>query len=368
MNQDEFAYAVGRVRALENRMIEGNRFNRLIDAVDLDEMMKILAETEYARSSSRPDPYRYEEIIDAEVRRTYDTVASFSPDPMFTGVFYAQYDFHNLKAHLKAAMLPGCDPGNALVDMGFVGPKGIGRIVAEAVGTGPSEQSLKAGIDRELPGGEGFDPTVPVDEYDGMVLLEKSLRNTAKAALLRYMAAKRDPQQIDLLADRASFDFFTMIAESRGAEFLLVTIAAMADIANIKAMLRARTMGKTGGFLSDVLLDHGTIRKDKLVSALNEPAERIASLLSATAYGRAFDEGLQTWARTGSLRKLEASAQQYLKGLVASTRLMSMGYEPVVGYLMSKEQEAGTLRRIFVGKVNRLPSDAIRERLCDAYA
>ena len=48
--------------------------------------------------------------------------------------------------------------------------------------------------------------------------------------------------------------------------------------------------------------------------------------------------------------------------------MVDMGYEPVLAYLMAREGEADILRRIFVGKMNRLPAEVIRERLCGVYA
>ena len=52
----------------------------------------------------------------------------------------------------------------------------------------------------------------------------------------------------------------------------------------------------------------------------------------------------------------------------AAGGMVDMGYEPVLAYLMAREGEADILRRIFVGKMNRLPAEVIRERLCGVYA
>ena len=98
-----FAYVVGRVRALENRMIDQARFSRMIDAEGPEELARILSETEYSLSRDL-GPTQYEEIIDGELTRVHSLIEGISPDPVLTGVFRARHDFHNMKAHLKARL------------------------------------------------------------------------------------------------------------------------------------------------------------------------------------------------------------------------------------------------------------------------
>ena len=100
-----FAYAVGRIRALENRMIDQARFSRMIDAETHEELMRVLGETEFGGDRDvRPGASAYEDLINAELLRVHELVASMSPDPALTGVFRARHDFHNMKALLKAAL------------------------------------------------------------------------------------------------------------------------------------------------------------------------------------------------------------------------------------------------------------------------
>ena len=93
-----FAYVVGRVRALENRMIDQARLNRMIDAEGPEELARIVSETEYSLARDL-GPERYEEIIDGELTRVHAVIEGISPDPVLTGVFRARHDFDNMKAH-----------------------------------------------------------------------------------------------------------------------------------------------------------------------------------------------------------------------------------------------------------------------------
>ncbi|MDK2799758.1 MAG: V/A-type H+/Na+-transporting ATPase subunit [Clostridiales bacterium] len=46
---------------------------------------------------------------------------------------------------------------------------------------------------------------------------------------------------------------------------------------------------------------------------------------------------------------------------------MAFGIEPLVAYLMAKENEIKIVRIIMVGKINNISNEIIRERLREAY-
>jgi V/A-type H+-transporting ATPase subunit C len=47
---------------------------------------------------------------------------------------------------------------------------------------------------------------------------------------------------------------------------------------------------------------------------------------------------------------------------------VAFGPEPILAYLLAKELEGRLVRLIMVGKINNLPKETIKERLCDVYA
>ena len=66
-----YAYAVGRVRA-ERRLIDRSKFNRMIEATSPGEVLKILAETEYAlRSGENESHHDFEIALREELGRTF---------------------------------------------------------------------------------------------------------------------------------------------------------------------------------------------------------------------------------------------------------------------------------------------------------
>ena len=57
----------------------------------------------------------------------------------------------------------------------------------------------------------------------------------------------------------------------------------------------------------------------------------------------------------------------FLLSFVKASRWNPLGIEPIIGYLLAKENEIRLIRIIMVGKINNLPAETIRERLRDVY-
>ncbi len=360
-----FAYVVGRVRALENRMIDQARFSRMIDAEGPEELARILSETEYSLARDL-GPERYEEIIHGELARVHALIEDISPDPVLTGVFRARHDFHNMKALLKSK-LARRDAGLAVEEGG--GVTGLGRLdpawlgaVADMLATAGDE--IQTGFAADDGGGDEDGPSAWQRAED----LEGAVTRAARRALASYEAHGHDPQYLDLVFDRESFDYFYQVAQSRRADFLMGLVQTTADLTNVLICMRLRLIGKSADFARDALLPRGSVDADALLAVYGEPDDAFWSFFKHTPYDRPVDQALRAWRDSGSLSAFENVIRAELARAAAEGRMTDMGYEPVLAYLMAREGEADRLRRIFVGKLNRLPAEIIRERLCGTYA
>ena len=357
-----FAYVVGRVRALENRMIDQARFNRMIDAESPDELARILSETEYSLARDL-GPERYEEIIDGELSRVHALIEGISPDPVLTGVFRARHDYHNMKAHLKARLARrdrggAVEEGSGVTSLGRLDPVRLGAI-ADALVSGDDEAEVEVEAEPER---ERLSARQRADDLEGAVA------EAARRAALAYEANGRDPQYVDLVLDRESFEYFHHVARSRRADFLMDLVQATADLTNILICMRLRLIGKPASFARDALLPRGSLDTEALLAVYSEPDDAFWSFFRRTRYDRLVEEGLVAWRDSGSLSAFENVVRAGLVREAAAGGMADMGYEPVLAYLMAREGEADILRRIFVGKMNRLPAEVIRERLCGVYA
>ena len=67
MRATTYAYAIGRIRALEPKLLTFDRLERMADAKTAEAALRILAETEYgSKVSELASPYDYELMLARE--------------------------------------------------------------------------------------------------------------------------------------------------------------------------------------------------------------------------------------------------------------------------------------------------------------
>lgn len=355
-NIDSYAYAVGRVKALESHMLDQGKVQRLIEAQDYEEAVKGLSDSEYSLLSSGSG---FESALDDERRRAHLTIASFSPDPYFTGVFFAWEDFLYLKALLKGSYLassgvrPPDVPEKAL---GWLSSEDIARIADLAVSDAPVEEEEAK-----------LNPASAVSKLEGAGFVAYMLKQAAYAACSEF-SKTGDPLEIDNQVDKTYYEYAGIIASSRHADWLKGYIGLKADMTNALVVLRAVNAGKGDAFVGRSLVPGGTLPVAELIAAFKDGKARIQRILEATSYWKLLAAGFDAWDKTGALRLFEMAAEGMLSSYARQTRQMTSGYEPVIGYLISKDAEASLLRKVLTGKSKRLSSQFIRERLSDGNA
>ncbi len=353
-NIGSYEYAVGRVKSLEAHLIEPSSFQRMIDAPDFDEALRFLAEGQYAGRLTRDG---FEAALDSALSEAYQDVSGYSPDPYFTGMFLAEYDFLKLKAFLKEAFLKAQgQPAPVLTAplLGFAAEADLRAIAHEAQASeGVRKDNLAFGEDRK--------PT------DADVLMA-ALKDAAYEAAMRYTRAGQDPLEIDAAVDVAAYAYLKKVAGRRAASWALELIAVKADTTNFMLVMRATNAGKGLRFIADSLVPGGAIPHERLIDAAREGDERLRRVLESSPYWRSLMDAFERWQKEGSIRSFEMSANLLVHSVVRQSRISTEGYVPVMGYLLMRQYEASIIRRILAGKAKALASGFIRERLCDGNA
>ncbi|NPV54426.1 MAG: hypothetical protein HPY71_13070 [Firmicutes bacterium] len=357
--ESKYAYAVARTRVLETRLLDWGRLDRMLDAPDVDEALKVLQETEYSVSASD-----YEAMLSNELKRIYAVLAEMAPDPGLIRIFLVRYDFHNLKVLLKAHLL-GESSGRESSGRGGPGvPGGLGEgQMPGAPGSGP-DQALERGL---------FDIGSVRLEALARAVNEGEVRDLPephRAALQRALAAyeeTRDPVTIDNVLDREAYSFMCAEAAGQGIDFLVDYLARQADLINIAALIRSKQMGKDRTSFAEAFLPGGRLELSKFLDAYDRPMEAVADEFAGSDYASIIEDGLKRLAVDGSLSYFEKARDVYLLNYLKRAKYVAFGPEPLIGYLLAKENEIRMLRIILVGKANGLPRETIRERLRDVY-
>lgn len=311
----------------ERDLLTGARMERMIDAPSNADAAKVLGEIGYGEfdgSSQR----ELGAVIAQEQEKLFQDLYRFVPDKAVVDVFKVKYDYHNLKALLKARATD-VDAGQLLLDAGRV----------------PAEEMHRAVT-------EGDYSTLP-----------PALRRAAEEAG-EVLSNTSDPQLADFLLDRAYYAEMLSAAQATGSDFLVRYVRTTIDAANLRSAVRTLRMKKGADMLRRVLVEGGTIRADSIQSAALsgnlEDLYRTGILRQAAELGTAAVNG-------GSLTPFEKACDDAVTAMVAGAKSVPFGVEAVISYLVAKEIEFTAVRIIMSGRMAGINGDTIRERLREAY-
>jgi V/A-type H+-transporting ATPase subunit C len=89
----------------------------------------------------------------------------------------------------------------------------------------------------------------------------------------------------------------------------------------------------------------------------------MGQLFFATPYNRIVETGANYLASNNSFLKAEQQCEEYLTGFLKSTSVITAGPQPVIAFLLLKENEIRTVRLILTAKNNFLDTKLILDRL-----
>ncbi|MEA4849354.1 MAG: V-type ATP synthase subunit C [Clostridiaceae bacterium] len=332
MSENKYLYSVTRIRALETKLLDKAKIERMIEARNADEIIKILYETEYASSISEMKSIEdYESVLSKELSNTYKLLSEISPVPELTNLFQLRYDVHNLKTLLKSSYLDE-ENDELLSEIG----------------------------------------TMPIQQLKGMVKdknfsdLDPIMRECIEEVVGEF-TVNPDPQLIDVALDKGLYKLMYKTARDNKSSFLTDYISTQIDLINIKSLVRVKSMGYGREFLKKVILENGKLDYAFFGNIFDESLETLIDRLAFKDYGKVVEEGISNYIKTKSLTKFEKLSDDFIFELAKKGKYVAFGIEPLIGYLMAKENETKIIRMIMVGKINEIPNELIRERLRDVY-
>ena len=174
-----------------------------------------------------------------------------------------------------------------------------------------------------------------------------------------------DPQQADLILDRACYGEMARLAQELGSPFLQGYVRLSVDVANLRAAVRVARMGREGEFLRLVLLPGGSVSETAIAAARGDA---LGDVFRSGPLAHAAELGAKlAQPGGGSLTAFERECDNALTAYLAAARRIPFGEEAVIGYLYAKELEFTAIRAIFAGRAAGLDGDTIRARLRETY-
>ena len=213
---------------MENRLLTRDRMDRMIDAADDGEARKVLAECGYPEGGS------LDQALAAARADVFRDMESAVPDRRLVEIFQLKYDYHNAKTLLKAAAM-GRDPQPLLLAGGRYDPA-----------------ELAEGWRREE------------------LRVCSSAFQTAMAQAKAVLEDSHDPQQADLILDRACYAEMELLARDLDSRFLQRYVRLLVDVSNLRTAVRVHRMGREPEFLRQVLLPGGSVSEQSIAAARGE--------------------------------------------------------------------------------------------------
>ena len=318
-----------RIKAMETGLLSRERMEQVLEARTTEEAVKILQECGYPELDAR-SPEAMDAAISAAREATLSDLAGGAPDPRYIDIFKLKYDYHNIKALLKAQAM-NTSPDSMLMDMGRV----PAAAMKEAVLTG---------------------------HLDG---LPESLA-AAAAEAKEVLDTTRDPQLSDIVLDRWCYQDMMDLAEETGSAFLAGYVRVQIDAANLRSLVRTIRMKKSADFLRTVLLEGGEVGVDAIVALGNAGGSGMAEVYGPTMLQAAAEAGGEAL-RGGSLTEFEKLCDDAVSEYLAGAQFVPFGEAPLLGYLAARETEYTNIRILLMGRGAGLPADVIRSRLRSGY-
>lgn len=323
----DYLFLSTRLRCLENRLLNRQRMERMLEARTDEDAAKVLAECGYEGL----EPLSAESLdrsLAGAREETFSELSELSPNPQIVDVFRMKYDYHNLKTLIKCTAA-GSDPTALMMDAGRVPVKTLTDLFAR---------------------GE-------------LAALPEALGTAAQEAG-DVLAATGDPQRCDILLDRAYYQELRTLAADSRSSFLQDYVKLMIDAANLKSAVRAMRLHKGLDFLNLVLVDGGNVH----VSAIASTALSGGGL--EQVFSGSLEEaallGNQT-AKGGRQTAFEKACDDALNSFLQQSRMVPFGEAVLVAYMAARENEITAARIILSGRLAGVPAESIRERLREAY-
>lgn len=324
MSVKSVGFAIGNLRARENSLLKAGDLNQLSAAKSTDELAKMLTD----RGIGTTDTADVPRLLSEETEKLWEYVTENAPDMSAFEPFLYENDFHNYKAVLKG-VVRGREYESLLILPATVEISYIERAVKE----------------------KRFD------------LLPEFMRSSAEEAYSVFTKTG-DSQLADCIIDGGLMTAQLNKAKKIGNPVILKLITVTVFYNNIKAALRAAKANKSAAFLNTVLTETGVVSKKAMVLAALSGEEKLLELLAGVSE---LGGGEAAEAYRRSPAEFEKFSDDCVIKAARQCKFITLGIEPIVGYMLARRAEITDLRIIYSGIKTGQPTEKTRERLRELY-
>jgi len=320
--QQDYTYAVARIRYRENKLLSDADLNALLSAKDADAVMRLLRDKGWGDNGSDSDP---EMLLRRESEKAWEFIDEIVPDRESFAFLLAPNDFHNLKVAVKA-ITRDMKPDDMLIHNALCDPMTIYEAVQKR-------------------------------EYEN---LPDFLVEPAKEAMTVLLQTS-DGQLCDIIIDRACMEHIAKLGKENQNELIRLYCELFVAAADIKTAVRSAHTGKRVDFITRALAPCDTLDVSRLAQAASLGFEDVLKYLETTRYSAAVP-AIRT-----SMSAFEKWCDDSVTEAMKPQKWEPFTIGPVAAYLIARENEIKAVRMILSAKLNGLSDDVIKERLRSMY-
>ena len=322
-----YTFETAQVRALEMQMLTRVTLQDMANASGFQQAADLLSGTEYALPAGGRN---FAEVQDVLLQRRPAIRALFADlilDKSIVRLFKTRDDFANLRLAVRRTLTE----------------KPLGTDYSSD-GNVPAEQIEQIFAEKEDFG----EPPFPDYVLDAV-----------ERAVLAYYQNK-DIRRIDNAIDQYQAEYNLRQARRLKSVFLTSLFKIQTDLTNIRTMLRLKF---TESEQRNVFLEGGFIELERFMHGVELGYEALGQLFFVTPYYRIVDIGAGYLASDKSFLKVEQQCEEYLTGFLKTTIRITAGPQPIIAYLLMKENEIRTINLILTAKKNNLDIKLLLDRI-----
>ena len=230
----EFLFLSGRISALASKLITDAQLERMIMAKSPDAAFRVLVELQYAdQFDDSTKSQDFLKIIHQGLLETKKMISEGTDNDESFEFIWKNFDLNNIKRALKIKLLEGeTEITDFSEDNGF---NWLGSLSVEDISQVVFAQDAESLA------------KIPREYHEALKTADEVFAETANF------------QTIELMLDKAHFEFLKRIADGKGVPFLKKWLSRMADAVNIKTVARNLFIFETE-FTEEMFLPYGVIK------------------------------------------------------------------------------------------------------------
>lgn len=300
----EYVQAATLVKVAEKKLLNSSKLMRMIDANTALDILKILSETDYSKSMvGVVREEDYEEILSNEIKKVYSFAKTLA------------------KKHTE---------------------------IVDILALKYEFQNLKLKIKAEMQNKNVDESFVKLADIN----LEKEYKR-AKEVLDKT----GDITKAVIELDKLYYQKLKVECENTGLEIFSKYYNLLINSYNLLTFLRLKNQNRSIKYASSCIFDNDELldiyEKDSYIDDLKKMFDN--------------KKMWEKYSKTGKISVIEKELDNLVMSLIKEYKDVNYGIEPIITYILAKEYEMKAIRLIMTGKINKIDTNIIKERMREIY-